>query len=242
MKKRAKALFAAMVLVLTARAAEPPMELEDRPFQAERVSQTLSIGARHHYLRRLDWTQPELTVTLPCLVDRQSGRVLDCLGEPEGGVSLLQRNTAEQLARGLVFGLSPAERSDPRGLRVAIPVRLAQADMRPLDFEGPALRYTELPFVTQPGAAEIERAFPVFALREGVGALVGLLCQVQSDGSLVCRDPQVTQSGTDARLTRDFARAAERLVLQYQVAAQLSDGRPSDGAIVAFAFEFSVAE
>lgn len=154
MSTLAKALFVALLPGLAVEAAQPPVEVEERPFEAGLVRQTLSIGARHQYLRRLDWAQPEIVVTLPCLVERQSGRVLDCLGEPATGVSLLQRNTAEQLARGLVFELAPAQRSDPRGLRVDIPVRMAQADLQPLDFDGPALRHADLPFVTQPSPAE----------------------------------------------------------------------------------------
>lgn len=242
MSQRTLAIFLAALCLDAVLAAEPSAALEELPFEAERARQTLSIAARHQFLRRLDWPQPEITVMLPCLVNRQSGQVMDCDGVPQDGVTLLQRNTAEQLARGLVFDLGPLDRTDPRALRVHVPVRMAQADLRPLEFQGPGLRPQDLPYVARPTSADFNLAFPALALREGVGAQVDLLCQVQADGSLVCREPQVRQ--TDSQLTHyaEFRRAADRLVLRYRVAAQLRDGAPSEGAVVGLSIQFMVAE
>lgn len=232
--------FAACLLFAASATAEPvPQAL---PYDASRATQRLSIGERHTLLSRLAWEQPQYTVMVSCGVDRQSGQVQACDKDVPADQTPLLRNTAQSFARGLMFDLTGIDRADPTPLQVQIPVTLAQADLRPTDFSGDVLRQTDMPVMARPSDAERELAYPRFALREGIGASITALCQVQDDGSLVCKPAQVQQTDGQFQHAADFTRAAVRLLSRYRVAPALADGTPSAGRVAAFAIQFILGE
>ena len=104
------------------------------------------------------------------------------------------------------------------------------------------VRVEDLLFLAKPGAAQVQNAFPVRALRFGVNATLSFPCQISDDGALNCQRPRVQQSNGASDLVAAFERAGERLLPMYRVGPQLKSGAPSAGARVLLGLRFQVQD
>lgn len=226
----------ASVTVLGWRKRPPP---EVMAFDEAKVVRRMSIGDRHRLASTVMLPADEIVVPEQCEVSRQSGKVLLCRagGAP---VDAAIANVAGRYAGAMAFDMSGFDRDDPQGMLVEIPVRVARTDVRPLGFSGPLLPMSEVAFDATPTAKEIQRSFPWKALRSGVGAQVDAACQVQVDGSLICRTLAVRQHDGRNDQAVDFERALEKLLPLYRASPALKSGQPSAGAAFGMGVRFDV--
>ncbi len=219
---------------------KPPLAV--MPYDESKVVRRMPIGSRHLLASRLQFAADEVVVPQQCQVSRQSGAVLMC---QHGAAAVADGDitaAAGRYAGAIAFDMSGLDRDDPQPVLVEIPVRVARADVRPLSFTGPVLRMADIEFDAVPPHKDIQQVYPYQALREGVGAQVEAVCQVQSDGSLVCRPPTVRQTDGAASFAAAFARAIEKLLPSYRANPTLKNGAPSAGAVFGMAVSFKVAE
>lgn len=219
----------------------PPMQA--LPFDAGKTLQRMNIGDRHRLASGVDLPEAGALVPMQCQVSRQSGKVLLCNEMGDRAFSAAISNVAKRYAGAMAFDMSGIDRDEPQPVLMDIPVRVSRSDVKPLDFgAAPALPMSDLAFTTTPPAKEVQQAFPFKALRQGVGARVDTLCQVQTDGSLICLAGSVRQTNGQTDLAADFSRAAAQLLPQYAVAAALKNGNPSAGQVFGLGVQFLVAE
>ena len=220
---------------------QPPPDV--MPYDEAKVIRRLPIGTRHQLAGTLAGLPPGgYLVPLQCRVSRQSGKVLTCFARDDSVASSDVFAVARRFAGGMAFDTSEYDRDDPRELLVDVPVKVAPDDVRSLDFAGPVVPLRQIVFAQQPPAKEVHYAYPIRALRAGIGARVNLTCEVQMDGSLICRSPEVRVSaGADppAGLVPDFEGAAEKLVPLYRAAPRLLDGKASAGAVFQMTLTFA---
>lgn len=107
---------------------------------------------------------------------------------------------------------------------------------------GPAVSTTSAPpgvirspnWVSRPSAAQMERAYPVRALEEGLGGRVTIQCAVTVSGALTgCSVVSETPLG------KGFGQAALRLSKYFRMSPKTVDGAPVEGALVTVPIGFS---
>ena len=199
-------------------------------------------------------------VALSCRIDRAMGGVHGCdivgTTPPAAPLTAIMETYAHRLARERAYDTSGVDRDDPQAMVGTLRVKLDPADRRPVDFlEAPRTPLEQVVFTRQP-----EQAAPVFMLaRQHFGTpqdrdidmVVNAVCRIEADGSLLCGSARLAEPvagnapakpGTHAETPslspelRDlaFRTAASR----YQVAPQLSDGKPSVGRVIELALRF----
>lgn len=218
----------------------PPFEVI--AYDESRVVRRMSIGDRHRLASQLNIAADEIVVPQQCQVSRQTGAVLVCHPGANATADPDIKGVAGRYAGAVAFDLSGLDRDDPQPVLVEIPVRVARSDVRPLSFTGPVVPMSEVAFDAVPPGQEIQRVFPSQALRDGVGAVVETACEVQSDGSLVCRRPTVRQTNGSSDFASGFERAVEKLLPSYRAGPFMKNGTPSAGAVFGMAVAFKVAE
>jgi hypothetical protein len=211
-------------------------------FDEKKIVRRMSVGDRHRLASTLDLPAAGVTVPVQCQVSRQSGKVLTCQPRADAVVASEVVAVAGRYAGALAFDMSGLDRDDPQPVLVEIPVCVAPEDIRSLVFAGPLLPMSDVAFEAVPPAREVQLAYPIDARRKGVAARVETTCQVQSDGSLVCRTPIVHQRDGRSDLRPEFERAVEKLVPMYRAAPALKDGKPSAGVAFGMAVAFELAE
>lgn len=218
---------------------KPPPEV--LAWDPARVRGQISIGERHRLAAGLNLPAEGQTLRLRCEASRQSGAVSGCQpADPAGQAPELLR-VAQRHAGRLVLDMQGLDRDDPQPVVLEVPVQLLPSDRRPLDFGPATVAMSELAFAVLPTADAQRRAYPFRALRQGVGAVVTLACQVQTDGTLVCQPPQAAERERLGPLAVEFERAAETLAADHRAAPALKDGRPSAGAVIGLQVRFAVA-
>lgn len=199
-------------------------------------------------------------VALSCRIDRAMGGVHGCdivgTTPPAAPLTAIMETYAHRLARERAYDTSGVDRDDPQAMVGTLRVKLDPADRRPVDFlEAPRTPLEQVVFTRQP-----EQAAPVFMLaRQHFGTpqdrdidmVVNAVCRIEADGSLLCGSARLAEPvagnapakpGTHTETPslspelRDlaFRTAASR----YQVAPQLSDGKPSVGRVIELALRF----
>lgn len=218
----------------------PPMAVV--PYDEKAIVRDMSIGDRHRLASPLGLPADGVIVRLQCQVSRQSGAVLVCHGGDDASTSADIVGVARRYAGALAFDMSTLDRDDPQPVVIEVPVRVAPADVKSLAFPGPWLTMSEVAFDAVPPPEEVQRAYPWKARSQGVAARVETTCQVQVDGSLICRTPTVVRRDGLADLKVDFERAVEKLLPMYRAAPALKTGEPSAGVAFGMAVAFEVAE
>lgn len=219
----------------------PRPEPEVMAWDPARVRERISLGERHRLAQGLALPPEGLTVRLRCEANRQSGAVRSCRPVDEAAQPVELLRVAQRHAARLVLDMQGLDRDDPQAVLLDLPVLLHPSDRRPLDFGSPTVPMSGLDFLAQPTAEAQRQAFPFRALRQGLGATVDLACQVQADGTLVCRPAQAAERERLGPLAVDFERAAETLAADYRAAPALKDGRPSAGVVIGLQLRFAVA-
>lgn len=216
----------------------PPLAV--MAYDERKVVRRMSIGDRHRLASTVVLPDESVLVPQQCQVSRQTGSVLMCQARGDGAASADVASVAGRYAGAMAFDTSSLDRDDPEPVLVEIPVRVARTDVRPLGFSAPLLPMSEVAFDASPSAKEIQQVFPWKALRSGVGAQVDAACQVQSDGSLVCRTLAVRQHDGRNDQAVDFERALEKLLPLYRAAPALKNGQPSADAVFGMGMKFEV--
>ncbi len=228
---------------------------------AARVVYAPSIAEKHLALPdEIAALTAPVEVALSCRIDRAMGGVHGCdivgTTPPAAPLSAIMETYAHRLARERAYDTSGVDRDDPQAMVGTLRVKLDPADRRPVDFlEAPRTPLEQVVFTRQP-----EQAAPVFMLaRQHFGTpqdrdidmVVNAVCRIEADGSLLCGSARLAEPvagnapakpGTSAETPslspelRDlaFRTAASR----YQVAPQLSDGKPSVGRVIELALRF----
>jgi hypothetical protein len=227
----------ASVIVIGWRDRPPP---EVMTYDEKKVVGRMSIGDRHRLASTLNFTSDAVVVPQQCEVSRQSGKVLVCRAADGGSVDPAFANVSGRYAGAMTFDMSGLDRDDPQNMRVEIPVRVARSDVRPLGLPAKLLPMAAVTFDAAPSAKDIRDSYPWEALRSAVGAQVDVGCQVQEDGSLICRTLAVRQQDGASNFAAQFERAVDKLVPLYRAAPRLGNGGPSAGAAFGMGVRFAV--
>lgn len=208
---------------------QPPLPQTIDASQAK-FAHTPTIAERHWVHASLvpGGLQP-IDAELSCEVERRSGWTFGCGVVRPDGISPVQEEAAQSLARLTVFDMTGLDRDDPQYMRGTVRVRIDPAAVRPTDFLVAArtpladLEFTEQP---DPEAARLVR--PELASDDDPVVTVPLTCRVEADGSLICID---AEAAADPERT-SVVRAAVRLAASaYRVAPELRNGEPSAGRV-----------
>ena len=228
---------------------------------AARVVYAPSIAEKHLALPdEIAALTAPVEVALSCRIDRAMGGVHGCdivgTTPPAASLTAIMETYAHRLARERAYDTSGVDRDDPQAMVGTLRVKLDPADRRPVDFlEAPRTPLKQVVFTRQP-----EQAAPVFTLaRQHFGTpqdrdidmVVNAVCRIEADGSLLCGSARLAESvagnapakpGTPAEtpsLSPELRDLAFRTATsRYQVAPQLSDGKPSVGRVIELALRF----
>lgn len=220
---------------------KPPMQAVT--YDESKTLRRMNIGDRHRLASGVALPEGGVSVSMHCQVSRQSGQVLQCRELGDRPFPAAISNVAGRYAGAMAFDMSGIDRDDPQPVLMDIPVRVSPDDVKPLNFgAAPMLAMSDVVFARTPPAKEVQYAFPMKALRKGVGARAETLCQIQADGSLICLPAAVRQTDGQSDMAPDFARGAARLLPQYHAAPTLKDGGPSAGQVFGMGVSFVVSE
>jgi hypothetical protein len=202
----------------------------------EKIKAEASIAARHYVHTPLAGRRgPAIDVELACEIDRRTGWPMSCGIVRPYDLSREQEDVAISLAHLMTFDVSGVDRDDPQQMRGTVRVIVDPAARKAIDFmEAPRTTVDRIEFTEQPdpGAARLVR--PVLGGDEGAGVGAKLVCRIETDGSLICADPDAS---TDPQHTAVIASATRVSALEYRVAPSLrGGGEPSAGKV----FELTV--
>jgi hypothetical protein len=222
---------------LTASAAMRTVIIKIEPSMVTRES---SIALKHLTLEGMSLDAPVIEVALSCAVLRESGS-LDCARAHREAAG--NEFVVAAIRRSRAMRLDPAKLDGGEGasLRTNLTVALAGSERRTIDFlAAPRLKMTDVQWAEKPSRAEIESVYPQDLLREGVTASVNLVCQIQSDRSLLCAtaDPEPVGNANARDAYQKFSWAGRAIMTLYTAAPKLESGASSSGAVVATRIDF----
>lgn len=199
-----------------------------------------SIAWKHLTLEGVTLDAPVIEVDLSCSVARQTG-ALDCTrghGESAGAdyvVAAIRRSRAMRL--------DPAKlRTDSLlPLTANLTVLLASGDRRTVNFLGePKLKMSDVEWTAVPSADDLAAAYPADLRRQGLGATVNLVCEIESDRSVLCvtTNPEPVGDAKAQDAFRQFSWAGRAVMSLYAAAPKLKSGASSSGAIISTSVDF----
>lgn len=206
----------------------------------------LTVGERRTMALAARLTLPDArTLAFDCTLDRRTARALVCYhdgnGEADPQIVALARHHAEAS----VFDLSGVDRDDPQQMTARVDVRLDPADWKPVDFlDKTRTSLSSLPVVARPTQNDLSTVFPPAAMEGAVGkgARAIATCEVQGDGSLFCPTARIHPDDAAGEHASAFERAARNAAALFRFRTTLSDGSPSQGAVVDIPVDFRIEE
>jgi hypothetical protein len=222
-------------LVLEARRDSRIPTAEPMAFDSKLLRHAGSLARRTHDLERLP-TLPEagLDFEFSCEVSRSRGAARNCKNTGKSSAEPYF-SVAQRWAQAALFDFSgtTVDRDDPRPLLIAIPIRMQVSDQRPMDFlQAPAVPGESIEFVTLMRGSPADY-YPPIAVRNNVEGDVLLICQIQSDRSVLCgRKPDSAAPSPELEVT------GVRLGEMVEAPDKLSDGRSSNGTVFSKTIKF----
>jgi hypothetical protein len=172
---------------------------------------------------------PAVDVELACEIDRRVGWPMGCGVVRPDDLSLEQENVAISLAHLMTFDLPGVDRDDPQQMRGTVRVKVDPAARKLIDFlTAPRTPADQVVFTMQPDPKATPFVPPLPGNDEGPGAEVKLVCRIETDGSLLCADPEAS---TDPERKAAFTPAIRVSALEYRAAPNLRSGEPSAGRV-----------
>jgi hypothetical protein len=215
---------------------QPPLPQSFDTSKARLVREA-SIAERHYVHKPLaGQTGPAIDVELACEIDRRSGWPMGCGVVRPVDLSLEREDVAISLAHLMTFDMSGVDRDDPQPMRGTVRVKVDPAARKPIDFlAAPRTTADKIEFSEQPDPEAARLVQPVLGGEERADVEVKLVCRIETDGSLICADPDAS---TDPQRKAVIAAATRVSALEYRAAPSLRGGEPSAGKV----FELAVGE
>jgi hypothetical protein len=184
---------------------------------------------------------PAIDVELGCEIDRRSGWALGCGVVRPDDLDFETERVAIDLTRLVAYDVSGVDRDDPQNMRGPVRVRVDPAARRPLDFLAvPRTPLDDVEFLERPNpeAARVVSRVLRQDEDEETGVEVPLVCRIETDGSLICVDPQ----GAPEPERRAVVATASRVAATaYRAAPALRGGAASAGKVVELAVQVQPA-
>lgn len=212
-------------------------------YDPSNIVRTMSIGERHRLIKGLPLPKEGVLVKVNCSVSRQTGETLVCRESESMPIDLAINNAASRIAGAMAFDMTGVDRDDPQEMIIEIPVLVSPDDVRSEEFcTRPRVMLSDVSFSATPRVNEYDDAYPISAKQKGVSARTTAVCEVQSDGSLICLTGWVEQSDGKSDFHEEFAHAAEKLLPKFTAAPNLANGQASIGAVFDVGVVFRLEE
>jgi hypothetical protein len=239
-----------------------PENIKPLPDALQRITVKPSIGQRHFLASSLKtWSPPmfegsvrntdrsprdilpePVTAQVRCLISRQTGLAQRCElanGQPTYPTAVLEALIAlgasyQFETSGLGFDID-----DPAPLQVILPITLSPNDIVSTQFELPDVPL-QIPFQVPDGL--INRGMPNEALDKGLGAKMLILCQIQSDQSVVCKIESFTETNPEklAVLRRIYTPSVLKQAHRVKLCPKGCETAPPVGAVFKIDLEFKI--
>lgn len=251
----------AIELAMTQTVAQPT-DVPELPNALQRIVLKPSIGRRHFLSSSLkNWSPPRwengvrntdrsprdilpeaVTAQVRCLINRHNGVARQCelvAGEPPYPSGVVDALTS--LGGYYRFDTSGLglDIDDPAPLQVTFPVTVSPDDIVSTQFQ---LAETPLQIPYKLPDNFFERAFPQEAIERVLGAKMLVLCQIQSDQSIVCKIDSFTETNPKklADLQRIYTPSVLRLVHQVKVCPDGCSDAPPVGSVFKIELVFRI--
>jgi hypothetical protein len=237
-----------------------PADIQELPDALQRIVAKPSIGRRHFLSSSLkNWIPPlfegeirntdrsprdilpeAVTAQVRCLINRHNGIARQCemaQGEPSypSGVE----DALTSLGASYQFDTSGLglDVDDPAPLQVTLPVTVSPNDIVSTQFQLPDAPM-QIPFKLPENWAE--RAFPQEAIDKGIDAEMLILCQIQSDQSVVCKIASFAETNPKkmAVLERIFTTSVLKVVHRLKVCPDGCSVTPPVGSVFKISLGF----
>lgn len=182
---------------------------------------------------------PAIDVDLACEIDRRSGWALGCGVVRPDDLGFEAERVAIDLTRLVAWDMTGVDRDDPQNMRGTVHVLIDPAARQPLDFlAAPRTPIDDVEFLERPDPEAARLVSQQLRDDEDPFVDVPLVCRIETDGSLICLDPQ---GSTDPERRAVVTTATRIAATGYRVAPALRSGAPSAGKVVDLAVEVQPA-
>ena len=177
-------------------------------------------------------------VEVTCQVSRQTARLSACKAAP--GVAEPLAVPAARQANGLRLDAPGIDPDSDIPLEAKLTVRIDPADaVAPSPPAGQAtLSIADVAWAQRPTPADLQRYYPVRALRMEIAARVTMICEIGAGGALSCTSTLVQTAEGQEEMFVDWAAKVEQL---FRAGPTLVDGSPATGRWVTLVFNLAPA-
>lgn len=228
-------------MMVVARAWMPLPDPTYLSFESSKVVSKPTIAERHFITSMIEGglSAPE-DYTFDCLLSRLTERSEVCSKKTVPAAAEERADFSYKAARLLAedyqFDLDGVDLDDTAPLRMIVPARLDPSDIVSLGFVSkPRTPLTIVRFTDEPDADALARAVSHVYGGDGRARTIMLICEVETDGSLVC-------AGGNEQADAAYQAAAREVSLAYRAGGKLSTGAPSAGSVIELAIALPAAE